>query len=250
MQHYLFYLLSLLCAFTTVLATAALGHLNPTPVASWSPPQTNAQRLSRGLTPLTPRRLFNPSRVSRRAALPSSAPTLTANFGVYKRSDNSHQGYINVQGGVSDTQVAITTFHFKNPSSADELLEFHDPDGTYYVGMNSLFASYDNNLYLGPGSYNYVFLNTSPLSTPAGSKQVADVTKGPLQYSQSTVFRIDPATGIITAQWVNPDGKAVPVYFAMWTRTQNGRTTKSLLFTGDIAAYKAHSPNITPLEEV
>ncbi|KAF5331998.1 hypothetical protein D9611_008980 [Ephemerocybe angulata] len=239
MQPSLFYLLSLLYAFTTVLAKP----LAPTAVATV--PHTNAQRLAHGLPPLAPRRLFNPTRVSRRAALPSSAPTLTASFGVYKRSDNSQQGYISVGGGVSDTQVASTTFNFKNPSSADELLEFHGS-----TGLNSLLASYDNNLYLGPGNYNTVFMSTATLSTPAGSRQVADVTKGPVQYSESTVFRIDPATGIVTAQWVNPDGKVVPVYFAMWTRTQNGRTTKSLFFTGDIAAYKAHSPNITPLEEV
>ncbi|KAG8922842.1 hypothetical protein FRC01_013539 [Tulasnella sp. 417] len=168
-------------------------------------------------------------------------PQITAGVGVFKKSDGSFQGYMSSQGTVISIQSSSTTFNFKTPTSDSDLVELNNSG----ANTRSVFASYSTPWYIGPGSTNTLMLSTTTLSTPAGSNQQADLTKGPTQYSQSTVWSIDPSTGVVSAVWVNSDGSMVPVYFVMRTSGVN----KYIIFVGDVAAYKAKFPTLT-LDEV
>jgi len=256
-MHTLLHLLSLLAiAATTVLASPANNSGGPallvrrsfsgdsvyarrTADAYWS--QTNAQRLARGLTPSPPKQLFTPSRVRRQ--LPSSSPTITASIGVFK-SDGTRSGYMGSQGTIATTQSSATTFLFRDPTSASDLVELNN----YGSNTRTVFASYTNSYTVGPGSTNTLMMSTTTLSTPAGSTQQADLTKGPTQYSESTVWSIDPNTGVVSAYWVNPDGSQVPVYFVQRTMTTGTITTMSMIAVGDANAYVANHPTLNLAE--
>jgi hypothetical protein len=256
-MHALLYALSFL--LTTVITALATPNTTPlTPLfarrslsgngaatlnarAAW--PQTNAERLARGLTPLSPRRLYSPTRVRRQ--LPSSTPSLTANVGVFKQ-DGSRSGYMNSQGGIATTQSQSTTFMFRNPTSANDLLEFNN-SGT---NTRSVFAANTNPFYVGPGSSNSLIMSTSTFSSPAGSTQQADTSKAPTQYSESTVWSIEPSTGLVKAYWVNADNTQARVHFVQRTAITPPLPPRlSIVLVGDVAAYKAAFPTQT-LEEV
>ncbi|TFK49700.1 hypothetical protein OE88DRAFT_1809411 [Heliocybe sulcata] len=244
-MHSLLHLLSLLAiAASVVLASPANPGLLATRSYSGAALRagsaraaTNAQRLARGLTPLVPKNLFTPTRVRRQ--LPSSSPTLTANIGIFKK-DGTSLGYLTNQGTVATTQSSITTFSFRNPSSASDVVELI----TAGTSTRTVLMSYSDGYTMGSGSTNYLTWAITTLSTPAGSRQQGDLTKGPTQYSESTIWSIDPSTGAVGAHWVNPDGSTVPVYFLLGTMTVAGHTTYSLVPVGDTEAFKARYPNV------
>ncbi|KAJ3879642.1 hypothetical protein F5051DRAFT_438581 [Lentinula edodes] len=240
---------SVLKVLSLILAIATTSLASPGPFVSrrFASPtirdaSTNAERFSRGMNPLPPRTLYNPTRVRR--SFPSSSPTLVAKIVVSNKDSGATLGYM--RGATVNTATYATTFSFRNPSSASDLVELND----YSSGQHYVFAAYLNGYYVGPNSYNSLLLATTTLSTPAGSEQEPDYTKGPTEYSESTVWSINPDTGIVTAYWVNSDGSQDQVFFLSYTTTVGAGTSTSLVFTGDVAAFKAEYPTRTYTEVV
>ncbi|KAJ4485232.1 hypothetical protein J3R30DRAFT_3696547 [Lentinula aciculospora] len=238
-----FAMFSLIQVLSLILAMATTSLASPGPYLRRSPTATvvqardftNAERFSRGLPPLAPRVLYNPTRVRR--SLPSSSPTIVSNVGVFNKATGASVGY--VRGAtVTTAESSSTTFAFRSPSSASDLVELNDNSS----GLHYVLASYTNGYYVGPGTYNSLILTTTTLSTPAGSGQQPDYTKGPIQYSESPIWSIDPSTGVVTAYWVNSNGSQYQVYFLSYVTTVGTSSTTSLIFTGDVAAYKVQFP--------
>ncbi|KAJ3782543.1 hypothetical protein GGU10DRAFT_378483 [Lentinula aff. detonsa] len=224
--------LILAIATTSLASPGLLIRGSPTAIMDEARGLTNAERFQRGLPPLAPRALYNPTRV-RRDSLPSSSPTIVAKIAVSYKDTGAAVGYM--RGASVNTESFATIFSFRNPSSVSDLVELND----YSSGQHYVFAAYTDGYYVGPSSDDSLILTTSPLSTPAGSPQEPDYTKGPTQYSESTVWSIDPSTGVVEAYWVNQDGSRDQVYFLASTTQIGVSTSTSLAFTGDVAAYKA-----------
>ncbi|KAF6746951.1 hypothetical protein DFP72DRAFT_1150215 [Ephemerocybe angulata] len=210
--------------------------------------ETNAQRMKRGLPPLRPKNLFIPSRVRR--ALPSGLPVLSGRIRVLKRSDNSNEGFMLGSGDVIGQATSSGMFQFKLPASPSELLEFNSVETAgqriiLYADPAKFPAG--GNEYIAPGYAYRLYAALSTLSIPAGTKPIKRVEASlrKILYPLSTIWMVDRNTGAVSVQWVNYDGVTANVFFLLQT-TDSG---KSIVFTGDIAAYRAANPTLT-LEEV
>ncbi|KAJ3968590.1 hypothetical protein EV361DRAFT_407790 [Lentinula raphanica] len=233
-------MLYLLQVLTIILAAATTSIASPGPFLRRSPTATvneargltNAERFQRGLPPLAPRNLFDPTRV-RRDTLPSSAASIVARVAVSNKASGSKLGYMN--GDTVDTAIHATTFSFRNPSSVSDLIELND----YSTGKHYVLAAYVLGYYLGPTSFDSVTLTTSSVSTPANGPQQPDYTKVPTEWVESTVWTIDPSTGIVSAHWVNLDGSRYPVYILAQTTRTGSTTSTTLVFTGSVTLFEA-----------
>ncbi|KAJ3723758.1 hypothetical protein C8R42DRAFT_469123 [Lentinula raphanica] len=255
-------MLYLLQVLTIILAAATTSIASPGPFLRRSPTATvneargltNAERFQRGLPPLAPRNLYDPTRV-RRDTLPSSAASIVARIAVSNKASGSKLGYMN--GDTVDTATHATTFSFRNPSSVSDLIELNDYVCFLHLsffssvccrlalvhsqstGKHYVLAAYVLGYYLGPTSFDSVTLTTSSVSTPANGPQQPDYTKVPTEWVESTVWTIDPSTGIVSAHWVNLDGSRYPVYILAQTTRTGSTTSTTLVFTGSVTLFEA-----------
>ncbi|KAJ7328077.1 hypothetical protein DFH08DRAFT_1084649 [Mycena albidolilacea] len=239
----------------TVLAVAALGSassigrsLNPAPediahatprehISARSMPATNARRFALGLPPLAPRR----TRVRAPRAQPSAvAPTQTS-CNIAVMSSNGTFGFINAtwngfgEYGLFQAEQAgsleVTISSSGTTASELDLTATNSPDGTYpYFGALLGLASTSSDF--GPASYAYLGGITQ---TPAGSPPLSTgdssftAATGTSAVIESAIWRYDPATQSISAQWINTDGSA-PATHIVYV----GDSNQALIITGSV----------------
>ncbi|KAG8818964.1 hypothetical protein FRC18_012255 [Serendipita sp. 400] len=110
--------------------------------------------------------------------------------------------------------------------------------GYPFLGLLRGFLNNDN--YIGPGNYQYLFVGTTSHSEPGATPQEGpnSETIKPLSW-ESSVWNINTVTGDISAQWVNPDGSNPVTYLVLWD--------DNLMFAaGDPAALSAATLRPTP----
>lgn len=149
-------------------------------------------------------------------------------------------------GDVVGQATSSGMFQFKLPSSPSELLEFNSMETAgqriiLYADPAKFPAG--GNEYIASGYAYRLYAALSTLSIPAGTKPIKRVEASlrKILYPLSTIWMVDRNTGAVSVQWVNYDGVTANVFFLLQT-TDSG---KSIVFTGDIAAYRAANPTLT-----
>ncbi|KAK7687872.1 hypothetical protein QCA50_009091 [Cerrena zonata] len=245
-------LISLL-AFLTFLSTVSAFAFPP---SAWDAPgkkrMTNAERLARGLTPNPPRfkrvlpgihdtptnvlpakRSASASASASPSPTPSSLPKIFTGRIEVKNLQGASYGFIeNSQSGVNGVNFGgpIDELHVKVISNT-------------YGGVAQIQATnpeFDAPYYLGGSS-------TTPQTLGSGFSagvSLDHVEKAPVGSgaTESAVWKINPITKQITAQWVNPDGSRPRTKIGLDIRNNH------LVLTGDISAY--NGANTWPISEV
>ncbi|KAJ7452632.1 hypothetical protein FB451DRAFT_1409322 [Mycena latifolia] len=207
-------------------------------------PITNAKRMAMGLPPLKPRH-YGSGRAARQAVSAVPPVTQTCNLLATDASTGSTVGYLspvwNSFGEYGIFQASATgalevsfTYSGDSPTQLD-LSATNGPETFTYVGAVVGFASSSNDL--GVASPNYAYLG--------GTFQVAEgpaVDDGANAFTASTsvskayesaVWMYDPATGALSAQWINTDGSA-PATSIVYVAGD-----EALVLTGDVAAFRS-----------
>jgi len=83
---------------------------------------------------------------------------------------------------------------------------------------------------LGLGLKNFHIARHTSLSTTEGETPFHDTNTA--SYLETTVFSIDPKTGEIGVEWVNPDGGRLPVQIAL--------REERLYYTGDLSSFREY----------
>lgn len=236
--------------FATVLALVCIS----TVVAKQ---ETNAERLTRGLTPLPPRFRsilpgFLPTRSygAKRSAVspqPPSPPNTYSGMIQVRNSEGRSLGYLKNWAGVSpingvnfgseqeDLHVSFTLPPGTN-GPFDILVTNPNFEKPYYAGVStgstpgSLAAQRSNTI---------AFINVP--QTPPGSPPILSSTAS--VYVESSIWFFDGETKEITAQFINPDGSKPPTIFAYNIRNNQ------IFFVGDLGAWNAEHVN-TPSSAV
>ncbi|KAG8910074.1 hypothetical protein FRC01_006561, partial [Tulasnella sp. 417] len=130
------------------------------------------------------------------------------------------------------------TFNFSPDDPAPEELDVHADNGpsSTYPYFGTRFASTSDDL--SPGSFNYAYITGttqtppgSPPSTEDNNNSFTTATTIP-ERSESAVWKFNPGTQDLSAQWINTDGsrpKTHLVYYA---------PDNVLIITGDVAAFQ------------
>jgi hypothetical protein len=205
----LFYLLSLFLLCVTTVSASLLRNralvTRTTPTTEDTSNWTNARRMARGLGPARPRNLFSPTRV-RRDPVASASPSTTAFLQVRRTPQDPILGYIDVDNGkvVPTKQQDADAIQFKSLGYTGELVEFD------LVGMTSMHAAlsttsdtYDSN--------GFLTIRSTALSTGLGEVQ----KKQGQSWIETTVWKVQPDTGRVTALWVKPDGQYASTVFVL-----------------------------------
>ncbi|KAH8091780.1 hypothetical protein BXZ70DRAFT_952090 [Cristinia sonorae] len=184
-------------------------------------PETNAQRMKRGLGPKRPKH-----RYPKRALHPrqSSSPCVnpTGFIGVeYVNGDgatvdgyvasapNEFGEYSFIQG--QDTALRVQLNNCNLDGEPFDILTLTGIANEPYLGLIDGFSNETPTL--GPGSYNYVYLGGTS-QTPSGSAPLVqsnsftDATNIP-ESVESAVWEL-ASNGVLTASWVNPDTTSPP----------------------------------------
>lgn len=184
--------------------------------------ETNADRLSRGLPPLTPRKLFNPSRsgpsLSRRSVTPS--PPVIA---VTALSSGTPMCYIGISNCAAQSAAVPFTpsMGYGYPGAQD--LDITSGSNTGY----NLFIENEGFTTISATSENFLLIGTANnMHSNPGALPATDQSTG--WTYESAVWYVD-AQGDISAEWVNTDGSVAPLIF--FTTGTSG--TYSTYATGD-----------------
>ncbi|RDX43155.1 hypothetical protein OH76DRAFT_1488051 [Lentinus brumalis] len=193
--------------------------------------ETNGERLARGLGPARPRRLYAGTRTNAARAVPSGSPGTTQR-GVIKLiapSTGSVLAYMTATGATTNVASAHT-FTYNIPSPSNALVGFTDV--TSSSALSEFASTY---VFLGNNRATTVrLMGVVAGSTAAGGAAVsAESASYNGGYAETTVFGVDPSTGKITVQWVNPDGTVVNPHFYLYQSTVYG--------TGDFVALSQSS---------
>ncbi|KAG8908706.1 hypothetical protein FRC01_007279 [Tulasnella sp. 417] len=239
---------SLLILSAVALVTADDIYLNPpldtfkphpitSPVGAAKPivgRMTNAKRLAMNLPPLKPKVL---KRGTPAASAPRSGhsqlppcPPVWNEFGEY--------------GIVQENQAGALKVTFTaSPDGPSDTLDFvadNGPSTSYpYLGGVVGFASTSDNL--GPGSYNYAYVAGTehiPSRTPQATDQndpnnSFSATTGIAASAEGAIWKYDPTTQDITAQWINTDGSASATYL-VYANDFN----QAFILTGDVEVFQ------------
>ncbi|KAJ7461024.1 hypothetical protein B0H11DRAFT_2057849 [Mycena galericulata] len=202
---------------------------------------TNAQRLARHLPLKPPTR-----RSSARRALASPAATPANRGYIQVLSVDANGNPSSVLGYVSRTTYVHTQYVVG--SSLDDALLVGPSGARDLVTLNSDTPSFsflglvegreDPSSGLAQGSFNYLYLastqQTSANSTPQNVANSFSAANGGAEQAESAVWTIDPATHVLTAQWINPDGSHAP--------TISFVQGSAIYFSGDLQAFNQMHP--------
>ncbi|TEB29532.1 hypothetical protein FA13DRAFT_1793195 [Coprinellus micaceus] len=201
--------------------------------------------MARGLGPKKPARLFSPTRV-RRDPLPSSVPIITIKIKLVKKSDGSTVGYLKTSyDPISPTLEGASQYWLNSPFEASSSTKFeilYDSSSDPNFGGRRLAIGANERTDIGAGLVRNLYFWSPWASTPEGSTQVKDGSV----YMESTIWSVDASTGVLSAEWVNPDSTKYPVQFFEY---DGGGGMLYVGATGDVQAYKNEYPEFG-MEEV
>ncbi|KAH6916304.1 hypothetical protein BKA70DRAFT_1255296 [Coprinopsis sp. MPI-PUGE-AT-0042] len=196
---------------------------------------TNAQRLAAGLPPLTPKRRFSPTRAQLAAR---GAPSPTPFSGFIRISDVNGQptrdwlqrrkaSLVGVERtAYVDDKLAVAFTFYSSDITFEIAIRDLNTDfpylglegSTFGSNLNSITRTNSGMCKRSCATY-FSYLPVMPLITvPSGSMAKAVGSSPPGITSESHVWKLNPTTNELTAVWINPDSKEVPVYFYIDTR--------------------------------
>jgi len=209
-------------------------------------PETNAQRLARGLNPNPPQFLRaawtpdDPTPVFAKRSQPSSTPSVTYSGRLELRDPTDSHVFGHIRNWATPGTISGLT-----SVGSDLLVSITLPSSGFgpcdIVATNAAFPapffvggggnSLHNVPSLNKGDRNTIdFTNveqTPPSSVPLPSQNQADQGL----YQESAIWSINPSTKELIPQWINPDGSKAPTFIAYDSRENN------VFFVGDINAY-------------
>ncbi|EJU00855.1 hypothetical protein DACRYDRAFT_23161 [Dacryopinax primogenitus] len=130
-------------------------------------------------------------------------------------------------------------FTFTVPDSADELIQigYEGFEGlilslvglyTDHIGWDDQTNGWiDYDMSLGAGNANYLIFSDWGMNTPVGTPPTY-VEGAAAGWTETSVFSIDPATGALGVNWVNPDGSYPDVYMVY------SQSVNMIYVTGDV----------------
>jgi len=177
-------------------------------LAGRSRPDTNANRLSRGLTPVPPKRLYNATRIGPPQSRRSTTP-VSGQITVTEVDASAPLCWIGeLQTCVS--QPSGLTFVASVGEGASTPQELTVTSGVN-AGFTLILGSFsDTPQGRGTGNVLYVLPLSSSEHTAPGAVPSYDPAQG--LYYESSVWTIN-SEGDITATWVNSDGTTVSLFF-------------------------------------
>ncbi|KZP01224.1 hypothetical protein CALVIDRAFT_532838 [Calocera viscosa TUFC12733] len=142
----------------------------------------------------------------------------------------------------ADPGCTPVPFTFTVPDSADELIQigYEGFDGLILslVGLYTDHVSWEGNntdgqwvdydMSLGAGNSNYVIFADWGQNTAVGTPPTY-VEGAAAGWTETSIFSIDPATGILGVYWVNPDGTYADPLYLVYSASLN-----TVYVTGDV----------------
>ncbi|KIP06564.1 hypothetical protein PHLGIDRAFT_35888 [Phlebiopsis gigantea 11061_1 CR5-6] len=209
------------------------------PASATPPPSSSASSASSSSDPSSASSASSSSASSASSTpiLPTPGTVQTGAIGVYATSTaptkkrDTFLGYMGAYGLSSTFGTGAAsdgwTYSFTEPDPLSAVVQLNHPSTPYRLTGVAIRSG--PQVTLGPGNAYYLELQNSRASTPAGSAASTYVYDTyAIGYAQTTIFRVDPASGRVSVQWVNPDGSLPQTYVAA-----HG---SSLYVTGDPAA--------------
>ncbi|KAJ3485503.1 hypothetical protein NLI96_g4921 [Meripilus lineatus] len=263
-----------LSASSTATSTEVLG-FNPRELGARSStniraplPQTNAERLRRGLPLLKPRVVSSTLVIFEAAPSPDtefSSSRFVPERNIRARSSPapcvSHEGVIKVtytqldgsliegyvykgfdsfgQYGVRNEYASALHVKFCVSSTTNEVFDIITLNGDMplypFLGVSTGYANIGIKEDLGPGSFNYLYLVGSSHSTvPSNVGNTFTAVTGVPEKSKSTIWQFDRITNQLTVVWENSD-HSFPNITAGFANDD-----KAIFFAGDLDALNRH----------
>ncbi|KAI0790181.1 hypothetical protein BC629DRAFT_1288020 [Irpex lacteus] len=181
--------------------------------------------------------------------------SLTGRVGIYttntgtstpvKRDDATFVGYLGAYGVTTESDSSLASgpwvYTYTVPASSSQPVNL-DHSGTPYR-LSAVAIRSGPQVTLGPGNSVYLEAENTRANTPAGSATSTYVYDTyAIGYAQTAVWILDSATGLVTCQWVNPDGSRPRVYSV--------KSGSGLYLTGDIAALRSQLGNPSDFTQV
>lgn len=209
-------------------------------VSSLAIRETNADRLARGLSPLSPvRRSTGTDSARRSVSSPLPPTTVTGRLQVRYVNGGSNAGFVrnweggapisgvSFLGGDEELQVSVT-YSPTSPTGLDILATNPKFAAPFYVGASGGLKKYESNSGDTLGFTNVG--QTQPGSIPTQVGSVSSLV-------ESAIWTIDPSTKKLTATWINGDGSSFTPTLAYAVREN------SLFFVGSTQAWMDGHPN-------
>ncbi|RDB27845.1 hypothetical protein Hypma_002132 [Hypsizygus marmoreus] len=238
------FLATVLLAVFTVITLAADIDATYASDSDYTPAeiQRNAQRKALGMPPIPPRALKKAKAAKKRAQKVQgvqvplvTAKTSTGHITIHVDSvDGPRLGYLSnhklVPYITNATEYRYTT--------TGDVTEIHVVDGN----DSKMRMCVSTGLYgksLGLGLKNFHLPRHTKASTAAGDVPFHDLRSA--SYLETSIFDIDPVSGEIEIEWVNPDGSRPPVQIAL--------REERIYYTGDLSSFKEylHGDNVFPV---
>ncbi|KAI0084344.1 hypothetical protein BDY19DRAFT_997826 [Irpex rosettiformis] len=167
--------------------------------------------------------------------------TNTGTTGPYKRDDATFVGYLGAYGVTTETNSAWT-YTYTVPNSPGTPTNLNHPNTPYRLSAVAIGSG--PQVTLGPGNTIYLEVQNSRASTPPGSTiSIYVYDTYAIGYAQTSIWLVDPITGLVTSQWVNPDGSHPETFFI--------KSGSNVYITGDVNALRGQLGNptdFTPVE--
>ncbi|KAJ3482527.1 hypothetical protein NLI96_g6926 [Meripilus lineatus] len=214
---------------------------DPAVLARAPAPQTNAERLRRGLSPFKPRSFTRNSLHARTSATPCTPHT-----GVIKITYDGFEGYVpkdvTVLGLYASTSVVADALSvtFCSPSDIDEAFDITTLNGPLptfpFLGLVPRFGD-DISLLPHPGSWNYLhFTATGQSPDLIQGDSAFSVAISSTEKFRSTIWKLNPTTNELAIKWVDPNsGNTVDIAIFLIIGEYN-----ALSATGDLALFNSH----------
>ncbi|KZT53940.1 hypothetical protein CALCODRAFT_485948 [Calocera cornea HHB12733] len=174
---------------------------------------TNGERISRGMTPAKPRRLFEPTRVhvarqsdtppsigAKIAVVAAGSAPLPENVLAYvgPADDEIAEQFPTADTPTDPTQAALLSYSVNQPVTN---IFTTDTDQTYYLSAMSM----NSNLILSASNRNFAIIGFSDLASAVGAPP-STVLVGQFFSVESAIWTVLVASGQILPTWVNTDG--------------------------------------------
>ncbi|KAJ7114148.1 hypothetical protein C8R43DRAFT_1138430 [Mycena crocata] len=234
--------------------------------------ESNGQRMARGLGPNPPARLYGFSRGVSPRVPPGGIASPVGKILVYNGTlDGPFLGYLTLYGAGGIFRD-LSTLPPGGPLSVEQTTTYtYTAEANYNNTVEIVYAQLSpqricpygfvvsatnvGRLYLGPGLAKLTWLYSLVASTDARRSGVinnncpqSDNTTPPPSYNPgpshrgtaygtSNAFTVNPRTGEIKVQYINPDSTK-PATFPFWIH-QTGSVSSTLIYTGDVAATSA-----------
>lgn len=224
-------------SFLFVLFLCLLGS-----VSSLAIRETNADRMARGLSPLSPanlRRASGTDTARRGIVSPTPPTTETGRLQVRYQSGSGNAGYVrNWSGGApisgvsflgGDEELRVSlTYTPSSPTQLNILATNPKFPAPYYVGAAGGLNKYES-------SSGNVMSFTNVDQTQPGSIPTKPGTSS--SYVESAIWTFDPSTKKLEATWINGDGSVFKPVLAYAVREN------SLFFVGSPQQWMNEHPN-------